>query len=380
MVGLVRRSGSTGPMVQMLTSDSFTLVWTLPAEPSAIVRVREGEQGTPREIAVRAVKGRYEAVVDGLKAATSYRYEIELPGTQSPVFAQDEVRTAPGRNSSFRFLAFGDSGMGNEDQKALVPHMLKCDAGLVVHTGDLVYPDGKAGDYPAKFYGPYAALLRRAALYPIFGNHDYDDYLGVPMLENFVLPRNGPQGTTPERHYWFDFGDVRFVGIDNYESFEALRDQVAPWLDFVLGGAADRWKVVFFHHPVYTNSKHSPSGKILQTLVPLFDRHRVELVLCGHNHLYERSHPIRGGDIVAPGEGTVYVTTGAGGAELYRIRETPSPYMAFQNDREHSFTVVDVSPETMVLQQIGRTGQVLDRTEIPRAAKAPSTAPAAAGR
>jgi 3',5'-cyclic AMP phosphodiesterase CpdA len=266
--------------------------------------------------------------------------------------------------------------MGDANQNGLAKYIPKHDADVMIHTGDVVYPDAKASDYPSKFFQPYAEVLRRAACYPVLGNHDWDETLGSTLCDNFVLPANGPDGMTPEQNYWFDIGDVRFVAVNSNVEFEVLRDKVAPWMDTVLREAGDRWKVAFFHHPAYTNSKHSPSGKLQQTLIPLFDRYRVNLALQGHNHLYERSQPIRGGNVVAAGDGTVYVTTGAGGAELYDARKEPSSYIVKQDDKQWSFTVVDVTPQTMSLQQIGSAGQMIDQVEIPR--PAPTTAPATA--
>jgi hypothetical protein len=198
------------------------------------------------------------------------------------------------------------------------------------------------------------------------GNHDFDKNGGGPLLANFVLPSNGPEGVTAERFYWFDFGDARFVCIDSNLPFSDMRDQVVPWLDRVLVKAGDSWKIVFYHHPVYTNGKYSSSGKLRQLIVPLFDKHHVHLALNGHNHMYERSRALRAGRVVAPENGTVYVNTGAGGNPLYRIAGPMPDYLAIQDDSQHSFTVVDVTPEEMSVQQIGLDGEVMDRFAIPR--------------
>jgi hypothetical protein len=376
------RPVETGPMVQMLEPDGFTLVWQTTRDDPMTVRISDPAGAPAGEYTCTPTAGRCEVTADGLTEGTEYRYEIVFPDRR--VFAAHTARTAPPRGEPFRFLAFGDSGSGDDVQYDLARLMPKYDPLLVIHTGDLIYMEGAARDYPKKFYRPYADLIVSAAFYPVVGNHDWDDYQAVPMFDNFVLPRNGPAGTIPERHYWFDVGDVRFVAFDSDALNESLRDDVAPWLDEVLTGADGRWKVVFFHHAVFTHSKHTPNRKVLELIVPLLDKHQVDLVCVGHNHLYERTHPIRDGQIAPDGtSGTVYLTTGAGGGSLYARGENPPAYMAVQVDLKYSFTLVDVSPERLAVQQIGMQDAVLDSFEIVRApggeAVPAATGPASGG-
>jgi len=305
----------------MLTENGFILVWTGSATESLQVVVQQDEGDWQQEIDVQAVNGRYEAAITGLQQGTFCRYEIR--SADKGVLAEGRTRTAPKQGDSFRFLAFGDSGSGDENQYKLAGQMPKYDPDLVIHAGDIIHSKGAAEDYPEKFFKPYAELLKRAAFYPCIGNHDWDDYQGQPLFDVFTLPANGPQQATPERHYWFDFGEARFVAFDSCAGYTEIRDEVAPWLNDVLADAGDRWKIVYFHHPAYTAGKYDPSGKIRNLITPLFDRHRVHLTFSGHNHMYERSHPINNGTVVEPGQGTVYLVTGTGAAHSMK-RKNPS--------------------------------------------------------
>jgi predicted phosphodiesterase len=371
-VGDFSRTGATraaaritaGPMVQSIAEDSFYLVWRTGDGSSAKARVSAGADGAWLEgTVVEEKSGRFAARFGGLEPSTTYRYQIVA---DEEVLAEASTRTAPKPGEPFRFIAFGDSGTGSKEQFRLAERMTPWEPRLILHTGDLIYPFGARRDYGKKFYLPYAPLLSAAPIYACIGNHDVFTDRGMPLIEEFVLPQNAPPGETPERHFWFDFGDVRFAGLDSNLPREELRDRAAPWLDRLLADAGDRWKVVFFHHPVYTNAKHDPTDRIRETLVPVLDARRVELVLVGHNHLYERSHPIRGGAVVEAGGGTVYITTGAGGAGLYSRRAKPSPELAVQFDARHSFTVIDVSAETLSLRQIDIEGEVVDEAVIRR--------------
>lgn len=361
----------TGPMVQMVTPEGFSLIWRVRPSKAAEVSVATADGEREGTIGVAAEQDRWVATITGLRPGTRYRYSIQHSDRKSgEPLARGSVTTAPpgGGHSAFRVLAFGDSGCGEAAQYELAKVMGAQSPQLIVHTGDLVYPEGERRDYAKKFFEPYAGLLSVTPFYPSVGNHDYQTEQAAPMFEEFVLPRNGPAGATPERHYWFDWGDARFVAIDTDEGLNELRDQVAPWLDGVLARAESRWKICFFHHPPVTNGKtYEPTHRVIQTLVPLFDKHRVSLVLNGHNHMYERSYPLLAAtQRVSDGAGTVYITTGAGGDELYEERPTPSPLLAIHDATQHSFTIFDVTLTQIRGQQINAKGKAIDEFVIPR--------------
>ncbi len=353
-----------GPMVQMVSDSGFTLVWEThqSVDVQAQVQRNHGQWAEPDKV-VETRAGRRAVRFDGLNPASEYRYRIVV---DEETVAEHSVRTAPKADESFRILAFGDSGSGNEHQYRLAEKMPSAGADIVVHTGDLIYMEGEREDYPEKFYRPYASLIASVPFYPSMGNHDFRTNRGAPMFEEFVLPENGPQSSTPERHYWFDFGSARFVAIDTDLTMKDLGSIVAPWLDKVLEGAGDRWKIVFFHHPVYTNGRYGPTHRLWRTILPVIEAHGTHLVLSGHDHLYERTHPIREGKITPPGQGVVHVVTGAGGHGLYAINPKPMEQIAVQYNEDYSFTVIDVSPDRMTLRQINANGEQVDEYVIPR--------------
>lgn len=314
--------------------------------------------------------GRLEAVFDGLAAGTAYRFVASRaddaggrPLLTGGFRTGDSGATA--RERPCRLLVFGDSGSGDANQSALAALMPDLRPDLILHTGDLVYLEGRYEWYDAKFFQPYAQLLSLAPFFPCPGNHDSEFDEGRPYYRTFVLPENGPPGATAsEQHYWFDHGGMRIVSLDSNPPFEHLRDVVAPWLDGVLAEAPGPWKIVLFHHPPYTHGKYPPSGKLRELLVPVFDRHGVGLVINGHNHMYECTYPMRGGRIVPEGQGTVYLVSGAGGGELYEAGPAAPAYLRKQVAGQFSFTVLDVHAGHVDLQQINLRGDVVDSARI----------------
>lgn len=363
-----------GPMVQLLDTDGFALTWRMPALAEAeVAEVVVRGEGPGDEMIFPAVPGdRFTARVTDLEPASFYDYRIRRRGgtgesvDRTVVLAQGRTRTAPERGGSFRFVVTGDSGSGSEEQYGLGRLMYEYDPDLVIHVGDIVHPDGTLRYYPAQFFRPYRDLLKRAAVYSCVGNHDWETNQGEAIFQVFELPDNGVEGRSDLACYWFDFGDVRFVALNSNVAFSEVERYQKPWLEDVLGGASDRWKVVFFHHPVYTARMHASRGAFRHLIVPVIDEHEVDLVLVGHNHKYERSYPLRDGQVVEPGEGTIHITAGSGGSSLRTFGSPQPDFIAARDDAQYSFTVIDVEPARMVVQQVGLDESVLDRFEIPR--------------
>jgi len=370
---------TAGPMVQMVTPSGFTVVWRTNWAGQGRLLVTDGT----RQVAdIRAAyeDGQHVAAVTGLQSGRPYHYQITHTHdlVEMSLGGPWTCKTDAGPKASFRLMAFGDSGKANRSQYLLSEQMVRYPVDLIIHTGDLIYPDGLPGCYPSAFFEPYAKLIASVAFMPVIGNHDYRANRGEPLLRTFVLPRNGPVGTDPERHYGFDYGCARFVAVDTDVDRAELNDRVAPWLKNAFASAGPVWRFVYFHFPPYTGSvKHPPDVKVQQTLVPVMEQARVDIVFAGHNHLYERSRPLRGGQIVGDRDGIVYIVTGAGGANRYAIKppESRPPYTEAFYDEDFSFTLVEVAPTSLRLEQIDLRGRTVDRWELnrgPRASLTPS--------
>lgn len=359
-----------GPMLQRVSTTGFAVVWrTTTQAPGWLSVTHDGKKVA--HVPATYENGQFVAAVAQLEPGQTYEYS--LSHTIGPMNLSTggswSCRTDPGPAFPFRLLAFGDSGTGGKSQYQLAERMIPYRPDLIIHTGDVIYPRGAAEDYPRKFFRPYAPLLPRAALMAVIGNHDYVDHGGRPLLDVFVLPANGPAGTEPERHYWFDYGCARFAAFDSDVDESELREKVAPWIRQVFTSAGTKWRVVFFHHPPYTGAdKHLPDSRVRTLIVPELERSRVDIVFNGHNHLYERSRPISGDNVVAEAEGIVYIVTGAGGANRYAMAGPASrpAYTEAYFDSDFSFTVVDFSTGSVKLRQVDARGREVDRLELNR--------------
>ena len=363
---------SAGPMLQNATPDGFTLVWWQNGGGEDELRVRGGTAPDAVFPAIR-IGARYEARARGLAPGTAYRYEILRRGAnpEPDRLAAGQARSAKLPGEPFSFLVFSDSGGGRRPQLRLAQAMDQYPSDLILHCGDLIHGNGPRGDYAGRFFLPNQTLLRKIPFYPVLGNHDLREDNGRGFLDQFSLPTNGPPAVPPGRCYWFDDGDARFVGIDSTLDRKTLSDAVAPWLRDILRPADRRWKFAYFHHSPWEGGERPANEKICAALVPAIEESGTDVVFGGHNHLYQRTRPMRAGRI-APSNGTLYVTSGAGGRSLDMETYGKSPCLAAFDDSQFSFTWIRVSGGRVEIEQIGEHDDVLDRVVLSRPMAGPN--------
>ena len=201
------------------------------------------------------------------------------------------------------FALIGDSGSGDQSQKNVADAMLHYFTTarrfrFVLLLGDNLYDD----DYIGEFSVPYKGLLDRGVIfYAALGNHDKD-------LEVHYKPFN----MGDRAYYAFTEGNARFVVLNSNHPRD--RAQLA-WLDTAFGNTGAKWRISFFHHPLYSSGDHAQESRdaIRPALEPALVRNHVDVVFSGHDHLYER---------IAPQQGIRYFVSGGGGRNLYDFRKS----------------------------------------------------------
>lgn len=366
------------PYLQNVGKDRATILWTTFEEGYG-----EVEYSTDRSFAssvpasVRAFLPQetllpfpyyqYRADLAGLLAGGEYYYRVKLDGKELPLPFPPLARFRTASSTPFRFLVIGDSGIGSDEQRRIAERMAEEDPALVLHTGDVVYLTGDWREQQPFYFDIYWRLMLRTAFYPTLGNHDVDTAGGAPYLAVHALPSEGVAFEDRGRYYSFDWGNVHFVSLDSNRSLveaAAGAGKMLEWLDGDLGRNRSFWRVVFFHHPPYASGiKGLDAGMALARahIAPILDRHRVPLVLNGHEHSYQRSWPIRGGQPVDAGQGTLYLVTGGGGAALYPV--FPHHTIAF-GASVHHYMRADVNGCRMTLRAIRVDGQEIDRVTL----------------
>jgi hypothetical protein len=315
----------------------------MPADVAARERARfyarlaQGEEIDPEHYFLLVAR------IDGLDPGTRYCHRLESPG--GPLTHWASMRTPPshGTGARGRFVVLGDSGNGSNEQRELARRIESLDLDMILFASDIAYPDGAHDELQSRFFDVYDSVFRRVPVYAAIGNHERESPGAQPFERSLVLPGN-------ERFYSLDWGDVHFIVLDTTHIGAAQ----AAWLERDLAANTRAIRVVLGHHPPVTSARRGPSRAYLEWFVPILERHRVELVLSGHEHHYERSIPIRG---------VTYVVTGGGGADLYPVG---SSWHTARARSVHHFVLIDVEGSRLTSSAIDISGRVFDRFTIGR--------------
>jgi 3',5'-cyclic AMP phosphodiesterase CpdA len=215
------------------------------------------------------------------------------PARQAAPAKANEKLTLPNKKESVRFAVIGDSGTGGSTQlqvaKQIVAYRSRFPFDFAIMLGDNLYGSEGPGDYKQKFEIPYKPLLDAGVkFYAALGNHDDPSQR---MYKPFNM--NG------ERYYTFKMGGllkpgdptVRFFALDsNY-----MDDAQLAFLKKELQASGSDWKIAFFHHAMYSSAdRHGSDTALKDQLEPLFVKYSVDVVLTGHDHVYERTKPQKG--------------------------------------------------------------------------------------
>ncbi|MGE0133182.1 MAG: metallophosphoesterase [Blastocatellales bacterium] len=264
-----------------------------------------------------------------------------------------------------RFIAFGDAGTGDRAQhdlaRVMAAHHQSRPFDTALMLGDNIYPDGHLSDIPAKFERPYAELLRCGVTFQaVLGNHDVrKGREGQINYPNFNMGGRA--------YYSFTRGGglVEFFALDSNE----FDRQQRWWLEQALTASRARWKIAFFHHPIYSSGdKHGSNLRLRVALEPLLVRHGVAAAFSGHDHIYERTRPQ---------QGVQYFISGAGGKLRRGDLNRNTPFFASGSDEASSFMSVAITPQRFSFNTIDVKGRVIDSGELEPRATASNAAPSA---
>ena len=117
------------------------------------------------------------------------------------------------------------------------------------------------------------------------------------------------------------------------------------------------WKICYFHHPFYTHARfHGADIDLRAKIEPLFIKAGVNLVLTGHQHVYER---------IKPQKGIYYFVLGnAGELRYHDLQPSPDTVKGFDTDRD--FMLMEIAGDDLYFQTISRTGETIDSGVLPR--------------
>ena len=406
-----------GPYLQIGASISMVVRWRTDTPTDSRVRCGATPTNLSLSFSDAALTTEHQVRLEPLRPETVYYYAV---GTTTADLAGDAdtffiTAPLPGQSRPTRIWFVSDFGFGDEGEIAVRDSYLRFAAAtrpadVWLSGGDNDQILGADAHLQLALFDIYAPLLRTIPLWPTLGNHDaYTVSVPgpYPYFDNFTLPTQGQAGgvaSGSEHYYSFDYGDIHFVSLDSIiPALSASPDTpMFRWLREDLSRNAQPWTIAFFHAPPYTKGNHDSDnpndieGRMIQmreNALPILESHGVDLVLCGHSHVYERSCLLHGhygysdsfsdvytldvgdgreeGDGAyrqANGKGTVYVVAGVGGMPIGFLHGA-HPAHVVNIGTEAGSCVVDVNYGRLDFQFLSANSQVLDhftlRKQIP---------------
>jgi predicted phosphodiesterase len=245
----------------------------------------------------------------------------------------------------FNFAAAGDFECnGNANQT--VANIAASDPEVVLGLGDYSYE--YSHDCWTEMMQP---IIHKTKI--VLGNHENLPWADpVQYLELFNMTNH---------YYSFDHENVHFLAMASSHKSGPTSEQFAFIQQDLAKASQDNdtdWIVAFLHSPLYGTSKTIPEEVGLRNIYqPLFDQYDVDLVLQGHIHNYQRSHPLKFNATMDEG-GTVFVTAGTAGAfEMNFAQE--HDYIA-EKFKAVGFVYVDVHEDKLEMAFIASNGTRID--------------------
>ena len=335
-----------GPYLQALGPDAVTVKVELDVEAQVVLEI-----GTPagpaREVRGEGARRWHALRVTGLLPATTYEYRVRTEGVRSEL---GRFTTAPSDGRPFRFVVYGDSRSDATAHSSVIRSITDDASDFLVNTGDLV-AHGNVEQEWAEYFRIEASLLRDRCLFASVGNHELvgDRDQGLAFLRYFGPEGDGREGT----HLFgsFRWSNTRFFllnAMDDWHGEE--RAWFARALDESMNEPGLVHRIAVLHHGPFSSGPHGGNPRLAEAGVnTLMREHKVDLVLAGHDHAYERGE----------GQGLKYIVSGGAGAPLYP-REGRAPETLFYESTHH---FVDVSVDGEAITTVARraSGGVIER-------------------
>lgn len=272
----------------------------------------------------------HSAEVTGLPAGSEIAYRVGAGRTWSAV----GLFRTPQPDAPYRLAHFGDHGMTVASRRTTAT-VAERRPDAVLLAGDVSYANGYQPRWD-EWANQAEPLTSMVPLLPAPGNHEAKDYYGATYRARFSTPGSG------KNWYTTDLGRAAlFVGTagcflteqDPTTAVDLVADELVA-LERSLAVAAARraageidFLLVAQHFPLYTN--HATRGPFSPELVVaqehILQRYQVDLVLVGHDHMYQRSLPMAYGEATGSALGYVQVVAGAGGNGLYDFADPAGP-------------------------------------------------------
>lgn len=365
-----------GPYLQNPTPSSIVIKWRTDTKSTSTVFYGTSQNTLTSRVDSTSLTTEHTVKISNLLAGTQYYYSI---GTSTTVLSGPSIdhrfKTSPisGEIVPVRVWAIGDFGKGIQKQAdvrdSYLDYVGSNNTDVWLWLGDNAYDTGTDDEYQKKVfedvYG-YNRMFPYMPFMPCPGNHDYGSISPPPGLTDPMkhsgayydiidVPKNGEAGGIPsgtELYYSYDYANIHFVSLNSelgsitpaYDYIGAFSSDyenlpMVKWLRQDLAANTLDWTIVYWHQCPYSKGSHDSDSAIefyikamRDNITPVIEEYGVDLVICGHSHVYERSYLINGHTGTSDGfDSTNIVSNKSGnfdiGEAYYKYKKTQSPTM-----------------------------------------------------
>ncbi len=324
-----------GPYLQSPTETTVTVMWRTSANTSTKVWYGPSPSNLSDSIMINDNVTDHSIQITGLIPYTDYFYVVgNINGVLAGADSNHFFRTNPiaGTELPIRAWAIGDFGKGNTGQidvkNSYVNYAAATHTDVWLWLGDNAYNNGEDSEYQTKVFAHtgFSDIFSWMPFWPTPGNHDYGEVwqqsalFGIPYSNISLQDHEGPYfdivdvpelaeaGGYPsnlEVFYSFDYGNVHFLSLNSevfdftltYDGINEMRD----WIIQDLQQNNQLFTIVYFHQPLYSKGSHDSDDAfelvmkaMREEIIPTLENYDVDLIVCGHSHVYERSYLIHG--------------------------------------------------------------------------------------
>lgn len=358
---------NAGPYLHFATQNSINILWETDRLATATIKY-----GTtwPLKDEIELNKPAYiqEVTLNDLQAGTPYYYQIIATSTDGSEMDSGILTfgTAVPDSAAFSFCIIGDTESRPHINHRLGEMIWEERPNFLMHLGDIT--DGGMENHKFEWNYEYftgiTAAASRIPVFPVPGNGESDLYW---YKRYHRLPAS-------EAYYSFKYGNAEFFMLNSNDNQSLQKGgEQYEWLKSQLAASTAKWKIVAHHHcPVSSDENDygdtwkgniSNQGDLkFDDLKPLYESADVDIVFYGHVHAYERSWPIKDGQVDQK-NGVIYIQSGGGGGNLEDFTPTHS-WFSTKTQRGNHYCKVDVHSGTLSFKMYDIDGKMKDFLEL----------------
>ncbi|NND31004.1 MAG: metallophosphoesterase, partial [Saprospiraceae bacterium] len=206
------------------------------------------------------------------------------------------------------------------------------------------------------------------------GNHEYSNVVLSPQWRpQFALPTNGPKGLE-ETCYQVNYPDMKIVSLDaeQIDESEYYSKAQVRWLDSILLNDPRKWHVITLHYPLFSTKPDRDNPELRAALKPVIDKHKVDIVLQGHDHAYGRgtvTNDDSGTNLQDLTSGTVYVVS-VSGPKMYDVGE--KAWMDRRAGNTQLYQIISIKENILAYTAYTAIGELYDAFDLVKQDESPN--------